>query len=139
MSTGVFRAAQNLQIDANNHYYFEEKAVKLNFTICNRGTRGVEDLRLELGFPKVKDFDVADRIYTSPFDKRTAAIREKAAYPKVKHVDKGIFVLRTLRALEPSSSVPALKCDLRLAVGPGMQKQEGGNPLYAAPARRSHR
>ena len=124
LSTDVFKAAQDLQIDANNHYFFEEKAVKINFAICNRGARGIEDLRIELGFPKVKDFDVVDRIYTSPFDKRTAAITKKATYPKIRRVDGGIFVLRRIRALEPSSTIPALKSALRLAVGPAMQNKK---------------
>lgn len=124
MSTDVYKAAQELEIDANNHYYFEEKAVKLNFAICNRGAGSVEDLRIELGFPKVEDFDVADRIYVSPFDKRIAAKHEQAGYPTVKHVDKAIFVRRTIRVLEHGRSVPALKSALRLAVGPAMQNRK---------------
>ena len=123
-STDVVNAAQDLFNDVDKHYYYEEKALQLNLAICNKGTQSVRDVRIELGFPIVKDFDIADRIYVSPFDKRSPAEVKNAGYPKVEHRDKSIFVRNTIGVLEPNSPVPALKCDLRMAVGPAMQNKK---------------
>ena len=123
-STDVVKAAQDLISDADNHYYYEEKALHLNFAVCNRGTQSVRDIRIELGFPKIKDFDIADRIYVSPFDKRSPAEIRNAGYPKVEHRAKAIFVRNTIDVLEPSRPVPALGCALRMAVGPAMQNRK---------------
>ena len=59
---------------ANQHYYYEERAVKLDVCIRNDSGFDISDLRAELGFPRLPGFDIADRIYTSPFDKRGVVI-----------------------------------------------------------------
>ena len=123
-STDVVKAAQDLFNDVDKHYYYEEKALQLNLAVCNKGEQSVKDIRIELGFPIVKDFDIADRIYVSPFDKSSPAEIKNAGYPEVEHHDKSILVRNTIGVLEPNSPVPALKCDLRMAVGPGMQNKK---------------
>lgn len=123
-STDVVKAAEDLVSDADNHYYYEEKALQLNLVVCNKGTQSVRDARIELGFPTIKDFDIADRIYVNPFDKRSSAGTKNTGYPKVEHRDKAIFVRNTIGVLEPNSPVPALKCALRMAVGPDMQNRK---------------
>jgi hypothetical protein len=123
-STDVVKAEQDLISDVDNHYYYEEKALQQNFVVCNKGTQSVRDVRIELGFPIVEDFDIADRIYASPFDKRSAAGTKNAGYPNVEHRDKAIYVRSTIGVLEPNNPVPALKCALRMAVGPAMQNRK---------------
>ncbi len=123
-STDVVRAAQDLCSDADNHYYYEQKALQLNLMACNKGTHSVRDVRIELGFPIVEGFDIADRIYANPFDKRAQAEVKKLGYPKVEHRNNAIFVRDTIGVLEPNSPVPALKCALRMAVGPAMQNRK---------------
>jgi schlafen family protein len=123
-STDVVKAAQDLFNDVDKHYYYEEKALQLNLAVCNKGEQSVRDIRIELGFPVVKDFDIADRIYVSPFDKSSPAGIKNAGYPEVEHYDQSIIVKNTIGELEPNSAVPALKCDLRMAVGPAMQNKK---------------
>lgn len=123
-STDVVKAAEDLCIDADNHYYFEQKALQLNLVVCNKGTQTVRDVRIELGFPMVKDFDIADRIYVSPFDKRAQAKTNNRHYPNVAREDNGIYVRSTIGVLEPNSPVPALNCALRMAVGPAMENRK---------------
>ena len=123
-STDVVKAAQDLLSEVENHYYYEEKALQLNIVVCNRGAHSVGDVRIELGFPKIEDFDIADRVYTSPFDKRASSATRNNGYPTVKKRDKAIYVRSTIGVLEPNKPVPALKCALRLAVGPGAQKKK---------------
>jgi hypothetical protein len=123
-STDVVKAAQDLCSDADNHYFYEQKALQLNLVVCNTSAHSVRDVRIELGFPIVEDFDIADRIYANPFDKRAQAEAKKLGYPKVEHRDKAIFVRDTISVLEPNKPVPALKCALRMAVGAAMQNRK---------------
>ena len=123
-STDVVKAAEDLCVDADNHYYYEEKALQLNLVVCNKGAQSVSDVRIELGFPKVEGFEIADRIYVSPFDKRAQAKANGLKYPDVEHDDNGIYVKDTIVVLEPNSPVPALRCPVRMAVGPAMENRK---------------
>ena len=116
--------AQTVLSDANNHYYFEEKALKLNICICNKGSERVENVSIKLGFPRLPDFDVVDRLYVSPFDKRSAQEIRNLGYPQVEHRDRGVFVRSSIDLLTPDSPKQAFKCDLRLAVGPRMRRKK---------------
>ena len=118
--TDLFRETGILFDNAENHYYFEEKALKLNLTVCNKGTEGIEGVSIELGFPRLPDFDVADQVYISPFDKRPSYEVKNQGYPEVEHRDGAILVRSSLGALAPDRPEPAFKCALRLAVGPRM-------------------
>ena len=111
-------------IDADNHYYFEEKAIKLNLVVCNEGSESVEGVSIELGFPRPKDFDVADRIYTSPFDKRSSYSVNHSGYPKVNRRDDAILVSSPIGVLAPDSPTQAFKHAMRLVVGPAMQRRK---------------
>jgi hypothetical protein len=123
-STDVVKAAEGLCIDADNHYFYEEKALQLDLMVCNKGTHRINDVRIELGFPKVEGFDIADRIYASPFDKRAQSTGNSQIYPKVEHQDNGIVVRSAIGILEPGGPVPALTCALRMAVGPAMANKK---------------
>lgn len=123
-STDVVKAAEDLCRDADNHYYYEQKALQLNLVVCNKGTQSIDDVRIELGFPLVKDFGIADRIYMSPFDKRAQAKSSNLHYPTVERQDSGIFVRSTIGVLAPNKPVPALKCALRMVVGPAMASRK---------------
>ena len=116
--------ADKVLADAKNHYFYEEKAVHLDLCICNRGSVDVKDISIELGFPRLPDFDVADRLYTSPFDKRSAAEIRNLGYPKVERRKNGIYVRSSLSTLSPDKAQPIFRSALRLAVGPGMQKRK---------------
>ena len=110
-----------LLADADKHYFFEEKALKVNLSVCNKGEEGVEGVSIKLGFPRIPDFDVADRLYISPFDKRSAYEVKNLGYPKVERLNDAILVRGSLGVLAPDRPEQAFKCALRLAVGPGMQ------------------
>jgi len=123
-STDVVKAAQDLITDTENHYYYEEKALQLNFSVFNTGSQPVDDLHIEFGFPKLDDFDVADRIHMSPFDKSVHPATRNKGYPKVEHARTGIIVRNRIGVLQPAVPTPALKSSIRMAVGPGMQKRK---------------
>jgi hypothetical protein len=122
--TDLFRETGVLFDNAENYYYLEEKALKLNLTVCNEGTEGIEGVSIELGFPRVPDFDVADQLYMSPFDKRPSYEVKNQGYPKVEHRDSAIMVSSSLGALAPDRPAMAFKCALRLAVGPRMVRRK---------------
>jgi hypothetical protein len=113
--------ASRVLADAKNHYFFEEKALQLNLCACNNGTQSIENVSVELGFPRLPDFDVADRLYTSPFDKRSAAEVRNLGYPKVERRDTAIFVRSSIGVLAPDKPEQLFQCPVRLAIGPRMQ------------------
>jgi hypothetical protein len=116
--------ADKVLVDARNHYYYEEKALQLNLCARNNGSETIGDVSVELGFPRLPDFDVADRLYTSPFDKRSPGEIKNLGYPAVESRDDAIFVRATLDELAPGRHEPVFRCALRMAVGPRMQKRK---------------
>ena len=120
-NTAEHRETKTLFADADNHYYYEEKALQLNLIVSNEGTEIVRDVSMELGFPRLPDFDVADRLYTSPFDKRSNHELKNLGYPTVKRDSAVIMVRSSIGVLAPGSPEPAFRCALRMAVGPGMR------------------
>ena len=121
VDTEIFRESQTIFADAENHYFFEEKALQLNLAVCNTGEEDIKDVSIELGFPRILDFDVADRLYISPFDKRTPHELKNLGYPNVERHDDSIVVRSPLVPISPGSTEPAFRCALRMAVGPAMQ------------------
>ena len=103
---------------ARQHYFYEERAVKVELCIRNDGDVDVKDLTVEIGFPRLPGFDVADQVYTSPFDKRSAAEIKKLGYPEVNHKSDAIIVKTTVKSLSADTTQPLLGTPLRFAVGP---------------------
>ncbi len=102
---------------ARKHYFYEECAVKVDLCIRNDSDIDLEDLNVELGLPRLPGLDVADRIYTSPFDKRSANEISKLRYPDVEHRDDAIFVRTTIGFVAANDTQPLLGASLRFAVG----------------------
>lgn len=119
-----FEGSEKIITDADNHYFFEEKALKLNLAVCNKGSESIEDVSIELGFPRPLDFNVADRLYSNPFDKRSSNAANNSGYPEVKCRDDAILVHSRIGVLAPDSPAKVFKCALRLVVGPGMQRRK---------------
>lgn len=118
--TAQLRETKTLFADADNHYYYEEKALHLNLIVSNGGEEVVRDLNIELGFPRINDFDLADHLYTSPFDKRSAHEVKNLGYPEVVREKAAIKARSSIGVIAPGSPEPAFRCALRMAVGPGM-------------------
>ncbi len=116
--------AGKLFAEAQAHYYYEEKAAKLNLCVCNKGSDDIEEASIEFGLPRIADFDVADHVHISPFDKRASSKSNRVGYPDVEHRDDAIFVRSSLDFLAAGSTEQAFRCPLRLAVGPGMQDRK---------------
>jgi len=91
--------------EADDYYFFEEKALKLNLTICN------ED---------------EDGLYTGPDDERTQLEIEKADYPDVQRVKHGTIARVSLGYLAPNRPQQVFGSALRLAVGPTMRGKKVG-------------
>lgn len=103
---------------ARENYFYEERAAKVDVSIRNNGDVDVENLSVELGCPSLKGFDIADRVYSSPFDKRTDAELKKLGYPEVKNRKGAIIVRTTVDALGANETRALFRTPLRLAVGP---------------------
>ena len=113
-------------VDANNYYFFEERAVKVNLTVCNKDVVGIEDATIEISLPRSEDFDVADRVYSRPDDDSPLKEADMCTYPEVRHGKGGIWVRASLGLLVPGKPKPAFESALRLAVGPSMAGRKVG-------------
>ena len=113
-------------VDANNFYFFEEKAVKVNLTVCNKDVVGIEDATIEISLPRADDFDVADRVYSRPDDDSPLKEADMCTYPEVRRGKGGIWVRGSLGLLVPDKPKPAFESALRLAVGPSMAGRKVG-------------
>jgi len=122
--TNILKASESMFSAAQNHYFFEEKALLMNLSVCNDGEKSLNEANIELGIPKLPDFDVADRIYFSPFDKRSQHQVENLGYPAVEFHGAGIIVRAKLGVLNPGTPKRAFERPLRLAVGPAMEGKE---------------
>ncbi len=110
-------AGKEIAQAARKHYFYEECAVKVDLCIRNDSDVDIEDLAVELGLPRLPGLDVADRIYTSPFDKRSANEVSKLNYPDVQHRGDAIFVRTTVGLLTSNSTQSLLGTSLRFAAG----------------------
>ncbi len=111
-------AGKEIAEAARKHYFYEECAVKVDLCIRNDSDIDLKDVRVEIGFPRLAGFDVADQIYRSPFDKRSGADGKERDYPDVEHKDDAIFVRTTVASIPGQTTQPLLLTPLRFAVGP---------------------
>ncbi|MDJ0710682.1 MAG: ATP-binding protein [Woeseiaceae bacterium] len=109
-------AGKEIAAAARKHYFFEECAAKVDLCIRNDCDTNITDLAVEIGMPRIPGLDLADRIYTSPFDKRSANARSKPNYPDVEHRDDAIFVRTTIKSIAANDTQPLLGTSLRFAV-----------------------
>ena len=101
---------------ARKHYFYEECAAKADLCIRNDGDVKLENLAVEIGMPRMPGLDVADRVYTSPFDKRSANAGSKPSYPDVEHRGEAIFARTTIRSIAANDTQSLLGTSLRFAV-----------------------
>lgn len=118
---GLYEEPGDECAEADAYYFFEEKALKLNLTICNRDDDSLEDVHLTLTFPRLPGLEVADRLHADPDGKRTALEVGFLDYPQVERGTDSTVVRGSLGALAPNRPRQAFDCDLRLAVGQAMR------------------
>lgn len=106
--------------DADNHYYYEQQAVKLGFAVRNNQAFALDDVEVELDLPQVPGFQVADRLYMDPADGGSEIESRLAGYPEVHKSPGRASVKISLGNLPPGVSQPLLEKQLRLHVGPEM-------------------
>jgi len=119
--TDLHEEIGNEFIEADDYYFFEEKALKLNLTICNEDEDALEDLSIKLTFPRTQDFDLVDRLYSGPDSKRSQLQIEMAGYPEVQRLEHATLARASLGDLVPNRPQQLFSCALRLAVGPTMR------------------
>lgn len=115
-ASGADDAGQEVAEAARKHYFYEECAAKVDLCIRNDGNTDVRDLAVEIGLPRLPGLDIADRIYTSPFDKRSANAANKAGYPDVEHRGEAMFVRTTIASIAANDTQPLFGSSLRFAV-----------------------
>ncbi len=108
-------------VDADNYYRYEEKALKMNFTLRVGDAARLEAAAIDLSLPRVAAFDVADRIYADPSSPTGDTEHMLLGYPAVKCTDGAALVHCELGDLPGGAKRTLLETSLRLMVGPEMQ------------------
>ena len=111
-------AGKEIEQAARKHYFYEERAVKVDLCIRNESDVDIRDLNVEIALPKVAGFDVADRIYTNPFGKREEIELRRLKYPEVEHRDDSILVRHSIICVPAEKTQALFTTSLRIAVGP---------------------
>ena len=103
---------------ARKHYYLEERAARIEIFLRNHSSFDVNDLTVEIGFPRVPGFEIAHRLYPNPFDKSSQQALRNLRYPEVSLKDQATIVSARIDSLSSASSCPLFRTPLRIAVGP---------------------
>ena len=119
------KATQDLITESENHYYYEEKALQLNFSVLNTGSHPVDDLHIEFGFPKTRRFRHCRPNPHEPVRQELAPGDPEQGLPG-QWSTPGMESSCATRSVcwNRLSPTPALRCPIRMAVGPGMQKRK---------------
>ncbi|HEY5566107.1 MAG TPA: hypothetical protein VIM81_02540 [Gammaproteobacteria bacterium] len=117
----AYKGPGNELTEADNYYFFEETALKMNLALCNEGEDLLKDVTIELALPRAADFGVVDRVYSDPEGKRPPARSERSSYPEVRAGKEAFLVRASVGDLVPHQSKQAFECALRLVVGPKME------------------
>lgn len=111
---------------ADIYYFFEERAVKINFSILNKTRLTFEDATFELSFPRASDFDISDKIYSPPDQEQSSVEADLMGYPDVEKTRNSIRVCASLGTIQPEREVDTFECAIRLAVGTGWRGKKLG-------------
>jgi hypothetical protein len=111
-------AEEVLRKQADIYYFFEEQAIKINFSILNRTRLTFEDAIFELTFPRTPDLDISDRLHTPPTQKLSLIETGLMGYPEVEKTSNSIRVFASLGAVQPERQIDVFESAVRLAVGP---------------------
>lgn len=106
--------------DADNYYYYEQQAVKLDFAVRNNQAYALDGVEVELDLPQVPGFQVAGRLYFDPADGGSEIESRLAGYPEVHKGTGRATVNVMLGTLQPGVPQPLFERSLRLHVGPEM-------------------
>ena len=109
------RDAEQRAAAADNHYYYEECAVRLQLVLRNEDVVTLQDLEISLGFPKVAGLKVVERVYPAP--NGSTDPMDAACYPEVKDLVKGVMASMRLGNVEPETTCTIFSSPIRLAVG----------------------
>jgi hypothetical protein len=104
--------------DADDYYYFESNAIRLNFCLVNTGQQPLEDVRLMLTFPQAEELQVAEYIYGPPGSHASVKESGLMGYPQVKAYKTAVQVKQEYDLLAPDQITVAFEQPLRLAVRP---------------------
>lgn len=107
--------------DADRHYYYEQQAVNLNFTIRNNEVHALEDVQVQLTLPQARGLDLADRLYLDADGGHSAVESRLAGYPEVEKGAGRAAAMIRIGVLSPGEQRQLCDSALRLHVGPEMR------------------
>ncbi|MGI9308992.1 MAG: AlbA family DNA-binding domain-containing protein, partial [Gammaproteobacteria bacterium] len=115
-----YNAVKEDHRDADQHYFFETNALKLNFCIQNNGIGDLEDVVLSLSFPRAREFRIAPQIFAAPDKELTPAESSLMGYPGVKEYKQAVQVKAAVGSIGPGEIVDSFEKALRIACRPAL-------------------
>ena len=106
---------------ADQHYYFEQQGVKLNFTLRNNESFALDDIEVQLSLPQAQGLQVADRLYLDAAGGKTIMESRLAGYPQVEKGAGRALVTVQVGTLPAGEQQSLCESALRLHVGPEMR------------------
>nr|MDJ0928519.1 hypothetical protein [Gammaproteobacteria bacterium] len=103
--------------DADRHYYLEQRAVKLNFTLRVGDLGSLQNVAVDFSLPQTAGFEVADRIVSDPDSDQSDVENRLLGYPNVTRTRESATFRIELGNLGASESCTLLDTPLRIAVG----------------------
>ena len=111
---------------ADEDYYelFEQNSYKVNLLVENKGNEYIEDATVEIEFPKIDGFFIADKIYPKPYHKSSPyelpPLRsdfENMYYPGVTEKNDSILVRQTIGDIKHQIPINAFRVPIRIVIG----------------------
>ncbi len=107
--------------DADEYYYREEAALKLNFSLRAAQSGGLETVRVDFSLPLVTGFRVVEQLALAPDSERSVIERQLIAYPKISCSAGAATFHVELPWLAPGEQLELLETPLRIMVGDEMR------------------
>jgi hypothetical protein len=107
--------------DADQFYFYEQQAVRLELTVRNNEQSPLDAVEVELNLPQVPGFEVAERLCPDPDGSRSGIEFALLGYPEVRCMARQAVVRANIGTLPAGRALPLFETPLRLRVGPGMR------------------
>ena len=106
--------------EADDYYYTESNALKLNFCVRNACDRPLETVTVVMTLPAVDEFRVVESLSTAPGSGLSQHENDLLGYPEVSYHAGAAQVRQDIDVLQPNSQQALFESALRIALRPAI-------------------
>ncbi len=115
-----FHAVGDKYWEADEYYYNESNALKLNFCVRNTSEKVLEALTVVLTLPVADEFRVVESLITAPGSGLSQHENDLLGYPEVTYYKGAAQVRQNIDILQPGGQVSLFETALRVALRPAI-------------------